>query len=113
MSWRHLWPMLLLLPLLAGADTPTPQATDREALALGRRVLAVQAALDNPTAPGSLAAIRALGLDSRHYTMVRGWLMQQLLGDLGILEADPENAPPAVRKRIAFLQRAIRAIDLE
>jgi len=108
------WPiLLLLLPLASPADPGALDAADREALALGRKVLAVQTALADPEAPDALAAISALGLDSRHYTMVRGWLMQQLLGDLSIAEANPQAIPPKIERRIEFLQRAIRAIDLE
>lgn len=108
------WPILLLLPpLWSAADPGELDPADREALELGRRVLAVQAALADPEAPDALAAISALGLDSRHYTMVRGWLMQQLLGDLSIAEANPGDIPPRIEQRIEFLQRAIRAIDLE
>jgi len=104
----------------AGDDGNTKPATPatltaeaREALELGRKVLAVRQAIANPQTPGAMESVTALGLDSRYYAMVRGWLTQQLAGDQSILDASGENTPKAVKDRIAFLHKAIRAIDLE
>lgn len=97
-------------PDIPGAAT----ATDPEALRIGRGVLGIQAAIDDPAAPGSLAAVRELGLDSRYYTLVRGWLGQELAGLRSIADArQPESLPDDLQLRIAFLREAIRAIDLE
>ena len=100
---------------LAAAAAPEPAAADddRAALELGRKVLAVRRAIEHPQAPGALEAVKALGLDSRHYVMVRGWLRQQLSGDTSIRDASGEKTPRAIVDRIAFLEKAIRAIDLE
>ena len=86
---------------------------DREALELGRKVLAVRAAIQNPASPDSLKAVRSLGLDSRYYVLVRGWLTQELRGDQSILDASRGKPRPKLEARIAFLRKAIRAIDLE
>ena len=86
---------------------------DEQALGLGRKVFAVQMAIRDPGAQGAMDAITDLGLDSRYYVMVRGWLSQQLAGDLSIANASGDTAPERVHQRIEFLQRAIRAIDLE
>ena len=86
---------------------------DADASALGRKVLAVQAALAGPTAPGAADAIKALGLDSRYYVMVRGWLSMQLAGDRSIANARGDATPRHIQERIDFLEQAIRAIDLE
>ena len=80
---------------------------------LGRRVDAVRWAIGNPDDPKAMEAIRDLGLDSRYYTLVRGWLRMHLEGDLSIAAASGEHTPAAVSKRIDFLQQAIREIDLE
>ena len=86
---------------------------DRQALQLGRKVLAVKAAIQKPTSPDAMKAIKDLGLDSRHYVMVRGWLSMQLKGDESILNASKGKTRPEIRERVEFLKRAIRAIDLE
>ncbi len=86
---------------------------DQTALELGRRVSAVAAALKDPRKPGAMQAVVELGLDQRYYGLVRGWLSQQLRGDLSIRDASGERTPDLVGKRIEFLERAIRAIDLE
>ena len=120
-------PSLLAALLLATASTLTanpppppkhPTPSDQpdqsaEALALGRQILAIHHALDHPELPASLKTITDLGTDSRHYAMVRGWLSQLLSGDESIASASKTNTPPRITARIAFLKKAIRAIDLE
>ena len=95
------------------APSQTLSQQDTEALELGRKVLAVKAAIQAPTDPGSLDAVRDLGLDSRYYVMVRGWLSMELSGGTSIIEASRENVNPQIRQRVDFLKKAIRAIDLE
>ena len=92
------------------SDQPDQSA---EALALGRQILAIHHALDHPELPASLKTITDLGTDSRHYAMVRGWLSQLLSSDESIASASKDNTPPRITARIAFLKKAIRAIDLE
>ena len=91
---------------------PKPESDD-EALRLGRQVLAVRAALDEPAVPGAMQAVMDLGLDSRYYVMVRGWLSMQLAGDRSIADASKSKVSPKIERRIEFLEQAIRAIDLE
>lgn len=86
---------------------------DDEAMRLGQQVVAIKAALDNPAAPGAMQAIMDLGLDSRYYVMVRGWLSLQLRGDRSIVDASWGKVSPELERRIEFLEQAIRAIDLE
>lgn len=86
---------------------------DQAAMQLGRRVAAVRKAIQYPDAPRSLEAITDLGHDQRYYVMVRGWLAFQLQGDMSIVEASRGQVPEHVSARIRFLNRAIRAIDLE
>ena len=107
--------VLTMLPwfLLTAAGAEPPSSGDAEALALGRQILAVQRALGDPDKPESLKAVMALGTDSRHYVMVRGWLVQLLAGDESIAEAAGGKPAEAVAARIRFLRKAIRAIDLE
>jgi hypothetical protein len=95
---------------LAHADTMTG---DHAAMELGRKVLAVRQALQSPGEASAMQAVTDLGHDQRYYVMVRGWLTFQLEGDRSILAAAGEQAPHEVRERIIFLEKAIRAIDLE
>ena len=115
-SRRQLFATLVIaftLILGSGVSADPATAPNDEATLLGQRVLAVQAALQNPGAPGSIQAVEDLGLDSRYYVMVRGWLSLQLAGDRSIVEAGQGAVSPAIAERIAFIEQAIRAIDLE
>ena len=76
---------------------------DEEAQQLGWQVRAA----------GAMRAITDLGTDSRYYTMVRGWLHEQLKGDRSIVAAAGAGVKPRLEARIRFLEKAIRAIDLE
>jgi len=80
---------------------------------LGHKVLAVREAIQNPGAPNALQAVTDLGRDQRYYVMVRGWLSYRLAGDRSILDGTRAQVPDEVRERIHFLEKAIRAIDLE
>jgi hypothetical protein len=109
---------VLVLPAIgvAGNDRlepVDPSRTDRHALWLGHRVLAIDAAIRSPDAPDAMGAVLELGLDSRYYVMVRGWLVMQLRSDMSISQARNGDVSPQIAARIAFLKKAIRAIDLE
>ncbi|HAJ91398.1 MAG TPA: hypothetical protein DCO71_02035 [Gammaproteobacteria bacterium] len=108
-------PLLIAAPRLLAADRPGESATmeDQASLELGRRVQAVQEAIQNPAAPGALQAITDLGHDQRYYVMVRGWLAYQRQGDKSIIDASRGQAPEHILARVRFLDQAIRAIDLE
>lgn len=102
--------LLILSALLTGCATG---GSDAE---LGRRVEAARAALSSPQQPEAqrLAAISALGHDSRYYSMMRGWLSTTLQGVESQLAASSTARQQAERARERdFLQRALRAIDLE
>jgi len=97
----------------ATATPTTLSREDQEALLLGRKVLAVQRALQNPTAPDAMQAVMDLGLDQRYYVMTRGWLSYQLSGDQSIISASKGNQPQRITDRAEFVKKAIRRIDLE
>ena len=107
--------LLSCVPWLQAADrlNRPDELEDQAALDLGRRVQAVWEAIQHPEAPGALGAITDLGHDQRYYVMVRGWLAWQRQGDMSIVDASRGQAPEHIRTRIRFLDRAIRAIDLE
>ena len=107
--------VLTAVPRLLAADRPgeCTEIEHQAALELGRRVQAVREAIQHPEAPHALAAIIELGRDQRYYVMVRGWLAYQRQGDMSIAAASRGQAPEHIHARIRFLDRAIRAIDLE
>ena len=86
-------------------------AREQEALQLGQEVLRLRQALDKPEAPESLQAVLALGHQQPAYVMVRGWLSYQLQAELSLLASDQGNQ--RLQQRVAFLQLAIRRLDLE
>jgi len=100
------------LPVADCLDEPGGME-ERDVLELGYRVAAVREAIANPAAPHALQAITDLGHDQRYYVMVSGWLAYQRQGDMSIVAASSGQAPQRIRERIHFLDRAIRAIDLE
>lgn len=107
----------LLAPLaLQGKEAapPSPDQAKAEALRIGRMVMAVDAALKAPEKPDSLETIARYGTDSRHYVMIRGWLMLELQGVESQWQATRE---PQLKERhhqkVLFLRKAIRRIDLE
>jgi len=119
-GWSKLrTPIAVLVALLAAISSPGSMAdtaameADQTTMELGRKVLAVREALQNPGGPGAMQAVTDLGRDQRYYVMVRGWLAYQLAGDRSILEAARGPARAAARERVHFLEQAIRAIDLE
>jgi len=107
-------PIIALLILCTGSVvTANTMPDDEIARDLGRKVLAVMEAIQNPEDANAMQAVIELGHDQRYYVMVRGWLSYQLQGDMSILAASGEQTSHEVRERIRFLEKAIRAIDLE
>jgi hypothetical protein len=96
--------------LISGSGVSADPATvpDDEATLLGQRVLAVQAALQDPAAPGSMEAVEDLGLDSRYYVMVRGWLSLQLTGDRGIAASRQQARVRSARRSRSALHLSSR-----
>ena len=114
-AWLFVLHLLIGAPRLLAADQLNKfgETDDQAALELGRRVQAVREAIQHPEAPDALQAITDLGHDQRYYVMVRGWLLYQRQGDMSIADASRGQTPGHIRTRIRFLDRAIRAIDLE
>lgn len=112
-------PIAVLLTLCAFISSTSSianaasKADDQTAMELGRKVLAVREAIQNPGGPKAMKAVTDLGGDQRYYVMVRGWLSYQLNGDRSILHAAKGQTGDEVKQRIQFLEKAIRAIDLE
>ena len=102
-----------VLFLLWLAAAPVFAGGNDEARQLGLKVQAVGDAILDPESPDAMRAVVDLGTDSRYYTMMRGWLAQQLEGDRSIVAAAAAGSRPRIEARIRFLEQAIRAIDLE
>jgi hypothetical protein len=121
-SWLTILSLVLVGGLLltrSGVSAERPlervdqSSADEHALWLGQSILAIAAAIRSPESPDAMDAVLALGLDSRYYVLVRGWLSMQLAGDIDIMEARNGDVSPQLAARVAFLRKAIRAIDLE
>lgn len=118
-----LFALFAILPMVFGSEPSSPAGKDaslpplseedRAALVLGRKVLAVAAAIKHPDSPGAMKAITALGQDQRHYVLVRGWLAYQLQAERSLLEANEGRDQAKFEKRVTFLEKAIRLVDLE
>ncbi len=80
---------------------------------LGMQVEKLATAMRDPSEPGAMDAVLALGLDTRYYPMVRGWLAYELVATESIIEANKPVKYQHLELRKEFLQEAIRRIDLE
>lgn len=85
-----------------------------EALRIGAMVMEIDAALKAPDDAKSLETIVRYGTDSRHYVMIRGWLVQLLKGAESQHSASSDPELKAKHKAsVDFLKKSIRRIDLE
>ncbi len=87
--------------------------TQTETLRIGALVQKVDYAIAYPSKE-SLESIALAGTDTRHYVMIRGWLVQVLKGIQSQHDASAAaNRRAELQVKIDFLQMAIRRIDLE
>lgn len=85
-----------------------------EAQKIGEMVQQLQIAIKSPHAKESLDTISLYGTDSRYYSMIRGWLFQELVGVESQLHASKSVAQnEKFQHHSNFLKQAIRMIDLE
>ena len=81
---------------------------------IGVMVKAVAKAIKNPEDPKSMQIIADYGIDTRYYTMIRGWLVQELKAAASLLSVNKDKARGKVfQEKVSFLKKAIRRIDLE
>lgn len=81
---------------------------------IGEMVKKLQVAIKSPQSKASLLVIYEYGTDSRYYSMIRGWLVQELSAVESQLNASQSEAlSKAFTLRADFLKQAIRLIDLE
>jgi len=110
---KYLTLSYMCLSLFCSDATADVSGQQDEAEQLGYRIMAVQNVLRDPLAENAMEAIMTLGRDSRYYALTRGWLGEQLRGDLSIQAAGKQQTPVLIQQRIELLKNAIRAIDLE
>ena len=85
-----------------------------QAYEIGTMVQQLQLALDTPEDGQSLITINHYGTDSRYYSMIRGWLYQELVATESQLKASQSQPYLAkFQQKSNFLKQAIRMIDLE
>ena len=81
---------------------------------IGEMVKKLQVAIKSPQSKASLLVIYEYGTDSRYYSMIRGWLVQELSGVESQLNvSQSESLSKEFTLRADFLKQAIRLIDLE
>ena len=111
--------VLLLTTILAFAlPVSAIQTTEHDdyvkAYEIGIMVQQFQLALAAPENANSLTTIKHYGTDSRYYSMIRGWLMQELNASESQLNASNEQLYiEKFQQKTDFLKQAIRMIDLE
>jgi len=94
-------------------DSRSPSAFEQEQK-IGEMVKKLQVAIKSPQSKASLLVIYEYGTDSRYYSMIRGWLVQELSAVESQLNASQSEAlSKAFTLRADFLKQAIRLIDLE
>lgn len=116
----------LVISACSHQETPIPTASETndssQTYQIGIMIEAISAALVNPTEASSLDTISLYGTDSRYYVMIRGWLVQELAGVQSQLDAIRSSGATTAKQdqtkqkfieKVAFLQQAIRRIDLE
>ncbi|WOT04739.1 hypothetical protein [Shewanella youngdeokensis] len=104
---------LLCGSLLACTSNHNPPRESQEH-AIAVMVQQLDKAITNPQT-SSITIISQYGRDSRYYVMVRGWLMQELLGTKSQLEAyrQQDEHQRKLQQKVLLLQQALRRIDLE
>lgn len=115
---RYLKALFISTTLAFSASVSATHATEHsdyvEAYEIGIMVQELQLALNSPEDPDSLPTIQQYGTDSRYYTMIRGWLLQELLGSESQLRASRDQLySEKFQEKTDFLKQAIRMIDLE
>lgn len=94
-------------------DTRLQSAFEQEQ-AIGEMVKQLQVAIKSPHSKTSLQVIYKYGTDSRYYSMIRGWLVQELSAVESQLSANKSKVlVKKFKQHSDFLQQAIRLIDLE
>jgi hypothetical protein len=90
---------------------------DRYALSLGQKILKIEEALKHPEKKESIDAVKDLGLMTRNYAMVRGWVLQHISMAESYRDVSNYNVSEEYKKkvedRIKALKKMLRAIDLE
>lgn len=104
---------ILLISAMLTTQASTEKVVTSETLQIGLMVEAVQTALlvrDQQ----SLQTISLYGTDSRYYSMIRGWLFQELVGVESQLHASKTlKNSEKFQSHSNFLKKAIISIDLE
>lgn len=95
------------------AQVETENMQTSEAYQIGLMIQELQQAL-SVRDEKSTETIRLYGTDSRYYSMIRGWLFQELVGVESQLHANKgKKSAEKFQIHSDFLKSAIRAIDLE
>ncbi|MEP4077027.1 hypothetical protein [Haloferula sp.] len=106
--------LIAILSYLALISIGAGQGQASEERRIGAMVIAIDAAIKEPTEKKSLETIVGYGTDSRHYVMIRGWMKELLNGSESQLSATKDAALKQKHQtKVDFLKKVIRRIDLE
>jgi len=109
--------LVLILPFLVISNVVAQKVTgsvaENETYKIGLMVQDIQGALETRDEQ-ALQTISLYGTDSRYYSMIRGWLFQELVGVESQLHATKnKKSAQKFQNNSNFLKKAIILIDLE
>ncbi|GLS89866.1 hypothetical protein GCM10007916_09330 [Psychromonas marina] len=110
---KSLFILFSLLTVHSAISQTIQQQKESETYQIGVMVETLQQAL-KVRDEQALQTIQLYGTDSRYYSMIRGWLFQELVAVESQLYAS-KNKPNSEKFQLKsnFLKQAIRLIDLE
>ncbi|WP_372881375.1 hypothetical protein [Psychromonas sp.] len=101
-------------PSFVCAQQTAKHEPNKQAYEIGLMVQALQLAIKSPQKQDSLQIISDYGTDRRYYTMIRGWLFEELVGVEKRLHASKNVKEIAgLQLKSDSLKRAIRSIDTQ
>ena len=104
---------LLVLMSSQNISVADPSLRNSEEYTIGVMVKAIAEAIQTPEKKESLKIITTYGLRTRYYTMIRGWLVQELRNHKSLLSVHKDKPHKALQLKVDFLSKAIRHIDLD
>jgi len=113
---KLLMPFLVILAVAssAPAEDVREDMEATEECRIGLMVKEISEAIASPEEAGAMETIVRYGTDSRHYVMIRGWLVEVLKGvDSRVDAATDEAQKKDLQTKASWLRKSIRRIDLE
>ena len=114
-KFEWIWLFLFLLSISLNSQAQRLSHSQLSPMQTGEIILQLAEAIESPLpTEKNLQTIHQFGTDTRFYILTRGWLMQYLEMTSAMLQnSQSPSQIEALKKRQAFLHKAIRLIDLE